>query len=60
MARRLASKLLKQGYLMEHLKSSFKKFYGRYGELIQQYEVSISRMFNDILTLDQLQLLPKK
>ena len=33
--------------------SSFRKFYGRYGDLIQQYEVSLSRMVNDILTLDQ-------
>ena len=54
-ARRLSSKLLvlKQGYLVERLKSSFRQFYGRYGDLIQQYEVSLSRMLNDILTLDQ-------
>ena len=56
-ARRLSSKLLKQGYL--RLKSSFRKFYGRYGDLIQQYEVSLSRMLNDILTLDQ-QWLPNQ
>ena len=42
-----------QGYLAERLKSSFRKFYGRYGDLIQQYEVSLSRMLNDILILDQ-------
>ena len=53
--RRLSCRLLKQGYLVELLKSSFKKFYGRYGDLIQQYEVSLSRILNDILTLDQLQ-----
>ena len=52
-ARRLSSKLLKQGYLVEHLKSSFRKFYGRYGDLIQQFEVTLSRMLNDILTLGQ-------
>ena len=52
-ARRLSSKLLKQGYLVERLKSSFRKLYGKYGDLIQQYEVSLSRMLNDILTLDQ-------
>ena len=52
-ARRLSSKLLEQGYLAKRLKSSFRKFYGRYGDLIQQYEVSFSRMLNDILTLDQ-------
>ena len=50
---RLSSKLLKQGYLVERLKSSLRKFNGRYGDLIQQYEVSLSRMLNDILNLDQ-------
>ena len=35
------------------------KFYGQYGDLIQQYEVSLSRMLNDILTLDQ-QWLPNQ
>ena len=52
-ARRLSSKLLKQGYLVERLRSSFRKFYGRYGDLIEQYGVTLSRMLNDILTLDQ-------
>ena len=56
---RLSSKLLKQGYLAERLKSSFRKFYGQYGDLIQQYEVSLSRMLNDILILDQ-QWLPNQ
>ena len=55
----LSSKLLKQGYLAERLKSSFRKFYGRYGDIIQQYEVSLSRMLNDILILDQ-QWLPNQ
>ena len=44
-ARRLSNKLLKQGYIMERLKSSFRKFYGRYGVLIRGYEVSLSQMF---------------
>ena len=44
---------LGQGYLAERLKSSFMKFYGRYGDLIQQYELSLSRMLDDILILDQ-------
>ena len=52
-ARRLSSKLLKQGYLVGRLKSSFRKFYGRCGDLIEQYGVTLSRMLNDILTLDQ-------
>ena len=50
--RRFSSKLLKHGYLVERLKSSFRKFYGRYGDLVQQYEISHSRMLNGILTLD--------
>ena len=57
-ARQLSSKLIKQGYILERLKSSFRKFYGRYGDLIQQYEFSLSRMLNDILIFDQLQLHP--
>ena len=52
-ARRLSSKLLKQGYLVERLKSSFRKFYGRYGDLVEQYGVTLSRILNDILTPDQ-------
>ena len=50
MARRLSIKVLKQGYLLERLKSSFRRFYGRNGDLIQQYKVSLSRMFNGIPT----------
>ena len=52
-ARRLSSKLHKQGYLVERLELSLRKFYNRYGDLIQQYEGSLSRILNDILTLDQ-------
>ena len=50
-ARRLSSKLLRQVYLRESLKSSFMKLYGSYGDLIQQYEVTLSRMLNDIRPL---------
>ena len=45
---RLSNKLLEQGYVKERLKSSL-KFYGRYEDLIKQYEVSHSQMLNDIL-----------
>ena len=41
---RLSSKLLGQGYVMERLKSSFRKFYGRYGDLIIYYDVSLFLM----------------
>ena len=40
--RRYSSKLLKREYLVERLTSSFMNFYGRYGDLIQQCEVSLS------------------
>ena len=45
---RLSNKLLKQGYIEERLKSSLKKFYGRYGDLIKQYKVPLSRMLNSV------------
>ena len=48
-ATRLSNKLLEQGYVKGRLKSSLRKFYGRYGDLIKQYEVSLSQMLNDIL-----------
>ena len=64
-AARLSSKLLGQGYVMERLKSSLRKFYGRYWDLIKHYEVSLSQcnmtfwdmtMYND--TLNWLDITP--
>ena len=46
---RLSNKLLGQGYVKERLKSSLRKFYGRYGDLTKQYEAPLSRMLHDIL-----------
>ena len=40
------------------LKSSLRKFYGRNGYLIKQYEVSLSQMLNDILWPDHMQWQP--
>ena len=54
-AMRLSNKLLEQGYAKERLKSSLRKFYGRCGDLIKQYEVSLSQMLNDILWPDHIQ-----
>ena len=51
-AARLSSKLLRQEYVKERLKSSLRKFYGRYGDLIKHYEVSLSQMLHDILGHD--------
>ena len=58
-AARLSSKLLGQGYVMERLKSSLRKFYGRYGDLIKHYEVSLSQMLHDILGHDHVQWHPQ-
>ena len=46
---------LRQGYVMERLKSSLRKFYGRYGDLIKHYEVSLSPMLHGILGHDHIQ-----
>ena len=50
-AARLSSKLLGQGYIMERLKSSLRKLYGRYGDLIKYFEVSLSEMLHDNVIL---------
>ena len=42
MATWLSNKLLEQGYVKERFKSSLKKFYGRYGDLVKQYEVPLT------------------
>ena len=57
-AMRLSNKLLEQGYIKERLKSSLRKFYGRYRDLIKQYEVSLSQMLHDILWPDHIQWQP--
>ena len=57
-AMRLSNKLLGQGYVKERLKSSLRKFYGRYGDLTKQYEVPFSRMLHDILDDDHIQWHP--
>ena len=51
---RLSNKLLEHGYVKQWLKSSLRKFYGKYGDLIKQYEVSLSRMLNDVLWPDHI------
>ena len=52
-ATRLSNKLLEQGYVKERLKSSLKKFYGRYSDLIKQYEVPLSQMLQRQPPTDQ-------
>ena len=41
----LSNKLLEQGYVKERLKSSLRELYSRYRDLIKQYEVVLSGIF---------------
>ena len=50
--------MFSQGYLMKHLESSFGKFNCRYGDLIQQHLVSLTRMLDDNLVHDHIQCHP--
>ena len=54
----LKVRILGQGYVKERLRSSLRKFYGRYGDLNKQYEVPLSRILRDILDDDHLQWHP--
>ena len=55
---RHSNKPLEQGYARERLKSSLRKCYGRYGDLIKQYDVSLSQVLNDILWPDHIKWQP--
>ena len=44
-AARLSSKLPGRGYVRERLKSSLRKFYGRCGDLVKHYKVSLSQIY---------------
>ena len=43
----LVDQLLSQGFLALKLKKSFKKFYGRYQDLIEKYQRSVNIIVND-------------
>ena len=47
----LTSKLLQQGYELSRLKANIKKFFGRYHDLVFPYDVSVSQMVSDLLSL---------
>ena len=47
----LTIKLLSQVFLRERLESSLRKFFGRYHDLVDRYEISISQMTMDIFRL---------
>ena len=44
----LTSKLLKQGYAVEKLKTAFEKFYGRHSDLVGKYSISVSHMLQGL------------
>jgi hypothetical protein len=37
-----------QGYNESRLESSFRKFYGRYNDLVCDYKLSLAHMLNDL------------
>ena len=43
----LVDRLLSQGYEVKRLRNSFKKFYGRYSDLIGKYQRSVKDMVAD-------------
>jgi hypothetical protein len=46
--RLLANKLMFQGYNESRLKSSFRKFYGRYNDLVCDYKLPLAHMLDDL------------
>jgi hypothetical protein len=44
----LTKKLMLQGSNESRLKSSFRKFYGRYNDLVCDYKLSLAHMLNDL------------
>ena len=44
-------KLLNQGFLLVKLKSSPRKFYGRYHDMVNRYGISVSQMTTDMFHL---------
>ena len=48
--RALVTRLLSQGYKVNRLSNTFKKFYGRHTDLVGQYKKSICQMFADSIS----------
>ena len=40
--------LLLQGFQQSRLKAAFRKLYGRYNNLVYQYDLSLSQMLSDV------------
>ena len=48
--RALVTRLLSQGYKVNHLSNTSKKFYGRHTDLVGQYKKSVCQMFADSIS----------
>ena len=48
--RALVTRLLSQGYKVNRLSNTFKKFYGRHTDLVGQYKKNVCQMFNDSIS----------
>jgi hypothetical protein len=44
----LTNKLMSQGFQMSRLQAAFRKFYGRYNDLIYPYNLSLGHMLSDM------------
>ena len=49
----LTRKLLNQGYQKTKLVATLKKFYGRYHDLVNPYNVAVSRIVPDVFVNDE-------
>ena len=47
--RLLTKKLFDQAYVLETLKIYFQKFYGRYNDLVQNYNIPLSQFLCDLV-----------
>jgi hypothetical protein len=46
--RLFTNKSMLQGFEIAHLKAAFRKFFGRYNDLVYQYNVSLGQMLSDV------------
>jgi hypothetical protein len=56
--RLLTNKLILQGYNESRLKSSFRKFYGRYNDLVCEYKLPLARVLDDLFHAIGLTVIP--
>ena len=52
--RALVTRLLSQGYEVNRLSNTFKKFYGRHTDLVGQYRKDVCQMFAHSISLNDL------